>query len=238
MFGLSRQLLGQVVDALKGPLGVSAPIELVLLEDRRLMSVTTVDGGLVIVGEGTTISVERGGDGKLVVLDGGNGAIIQPNDAANLTRIDITGTANNDTISIDSTCTLPATIHGGAGDDAIFAGGGNTTVYGGSGNDVITGGSGNDDLYGDDGDDVIDGGSGSDLVDGGYGDDSLQGGNGNDYLAPGPGQDTVYGGDGDDWVESSADGDSDYINGGQGTDRIDESDPWDDISGFEGGYGL
>ncbi|MBW4708734.1 Hint domain-containing protein [Roseobacter sp. YSTF-M11] len=63
------------------------------------------------------------------------------------------------------------TIHGGDGDDIIFAEAGDDTVFGDAGNDVISGGAGADNLSGgDDRDRFIDLGAGDD-VDGGDGGD-------------------------------------------------------------------
>lgn len=63
------------------------------------------------------------------------------------------------------------------------------TMVGGSGNDALVGGSGND---------QIDGGAGDDDLDGSPGADTLTGGDGNDTLQPDNGKDTMVGGDGFD----------------------------------------
>ena len=108
-----------------------------------------------------------------------------------------------------------ATVHGGAGNDAISyedavtdvtidlnAGTSSTTgstatftsienAIGGSGNDTITGDSGDNTLIGGDGNDSISGLAGNDKLEGDAGDDTLQGGPGDDTLDGGPGSDTA-----------------------------------------------
>ncbi len=90
----------------------------------------------------------------------------------------------NDTVSIDSAITVPATLIGGAGND---------TLTGGSGDDQIQGNDGNDTLSGGAGIDTLDGGAGNDGITGGAADDDLQGGDGNDTYTFGPawGNDTL-----------------------------------------------
>jgi hypothetical protein len=63
---------------------------------------------------------------------------------------------------------------------------------------TITGGDGNDALAGGARRDLIDGGPGNDDIDGFAGNDSLSGGDGNDELRPNTGTDTMIGGDGVD----------------------------------------
>jgi Ca2+-binding RTX toxin-like protein len=118
-----------------------------------------------------------------------------------------------------------ATVHGGAGNDAISyedagtdvtidlnAGTSSTTgstatftsienAIGGSGNDTITGDSGDNTLIGNAGDDSISGLAGNDKLEGDAGDDTLYGGAGDDTLDGGAGSDTAsyadYSGDPD-----------------------------------------
>jgi Ca2+-binding RTX toxin-like protein len=65
---------------------------------------------------------------------------------------------------------------------------------------TLLGREGNDALIGGLGPDTLDGGPGDDTLDGSAGDDSLQGGDGNDVLQPNTGTDGVSGGDGIDRV--------------------------------------
>ncbi len=108
-----------------------------------------------------------------------------------------------------------ATVHGGAGSDAVSyedaatsvtidlnagtsSGAGGTATFtsienaiGGSGNDTITGDSGANTLIGNAGNDSIFGLAGNDTLDGGDGNDTLNGGAGDDTLHGGDGSDTA-----------------------------------------------
>jgi Ca2+-binding RTX toxin-like protein len=109
------------------------------------------------------------------------------------------------------------TIHGGAGDDRIYAMYGNDVVYGDEGNDTINGGTGND---------YIDGGEGNDSLDGGTGSDTLLGGNGDDQLSmaqmvPGV-TGVINGGAGNDTINlyTERDGLKAAITAGEGADTV------------------
>ena len=136
-------------------------------------------------------------------------------------------------------------IEAGAGDDSVYAGDGNDEVYAGDGNDMLQGGTGEDTVYGESGNDDIYSGSGDDTVYGGSGDDfvgtsigsdevyggdgnddlsaggfagagdTLDGGAGNDTLTGGSGDDTLIGGTGDDLVETTGNGGTDIVTGGE-----------------------
>jgi Ca2+-binding RTX toxin-like protein len=71
--------------------------------------------------------------------------------------------------------TLPVTMLGGPGVDALPLGAGGGTADGGPGDDVLKGFTGADVLRGGDGNDTLDGGAGHDRLDGGAGDDTLSG---------------------------------------------------------------
>jgi Ca2+-binding RTX toxin-like protein len=91
-------------------------------------------------------------------------------------------------------------LYGDAGDDTLYAGDGIDTLFGGDDNDNLNGGNDNDTVYGEDGNDVLNGEDGSDFLHGGAGNDTLNGGLDND---------TLYGREGDD-----------ILNGGNGSDRL------------------
>ncbi|MGE3312307.1 MAG: hypothetical protein AB7O66_20265, partial [Limisphaerales bacterium] len=138
---------------------------------------------------------------------------------------------------------VPATVHGGDGDDTLKAGrgggsyhgdDGNDTItseaagseyaggvnefHGGAGDDELTGWEGNDQLFGDDGDDVLLGGADNDVLNGGDGNDFLEGGDGADELNGEEGFDELFGGDGGDTL-TGGEGD-DLLDGGAGNDRL------------------
>ena len=92
-------------------------------------------------------------------------------------------------------------IHAGAGDDIVdltsdefdYAGGG-LSIHGGLGDDTIWANAGDNTLFGDVGNDRLVGAGGNDVIVGGVGDDSMHGGGGNDIFAFGDidwGNDTV-----------------------------------------------
>ena len=92
-------------------------------------------------------------------------------DAHQIKRIEISGLAGDDCISVDSIpnggnqpITIPALLDGGTGSNWLIGGAGNDTLLGGPGNDV---------LLGNDGNDLLVGGGGSDLLVGGRGADTL-----------------------------------------------------------------
>lgn len=93
--------------------------------------------------------------------------------------------------------TVPVTAYGGAGNDIMKGSDHSDTFDGGPGDDQVIGYDGNDTLLGGDGNDVIEGWGGS---------DHLEGGAGNDTLRP----------------DGHQDPSADYVDGGPGTDRIDD----------------
>jgi Ca2+-binding RTX toxin-like protein len=101
----------------------------------------------------------------------------------------ISGGGGNDTISGGAGADL---IHGDGGDDRIDVANGHARVFGDAGNDV---------LWAAGGDNVLDGGDGNDnLTSSGAGHALLSGGAGNDQLNTYAGDDTLDGGDGDDML--------------------------------------
>ncbi|MGH2974952.1 MAG: hypothetical protein ACRDLL_08820 [Solirubrobacterales bacterium] len=89
----------------------------------------------------------------------------------------------DDKVTVSSAITVPVTLRGGLGRDALVGGGGADKLLGGPGNDRLIGGAGDDLIYG---------GPGNDLIRGGAGDDVLRGGPGRDSFAPGSGQNAVH----------------------------------------------
>jgi Ca2+-binding RTX toxin-like protein len=101
--------------------------------------------------------------------------------------------------SADDRADGPDTINGDAGNDDVWAGGGDDTVQGAAGND---------NLYGQSGNDTLRGGDGSERVYGGTGNDTLYGDNGADAVRGGEGLDRLYGGQQQDRFEYTAAADS------------------------------
>jgi Ca2+-binding RTX toxin-like protein len=75
--------------------------------------------------------------------------------------------AGNDTVSVDAGIKLPALVDGGAGNDTLRAGGGNSILLGGSGNDRLIGGAKRNLLIGGSGGDMLTAGSKGDILIGG-----------------------------------------------------------------------
>lgn len=122
-------------------------------------------------------------------------------------QIAIWATEGDDLITLSGAITLPNnTFNAQAGDDQIYdQGHGERTVHGGQGNDILFAGSkikGKKIFFGDEGDDKITGGIDDDILHGGQGNDTLQGNQGDDSLNGGIGNDTYqyHLGDGHDVI--------------------------------------
>jgi Ca2+-binding RTX toxin-like protein len=114
-------------------------------------------------------------------------------------KIVVNGEDGDDTITIASPVSIPATINGGDGTDSLTGGSGNDVIYGGAGGDGIWGGDGNDSLFGEAGNDGLYGQNNNDVLNGGSGTDYISGGSGNDDISAQDGEiDTLDGGSGYD----------------------------------------
>ncbi|GAP96045.1 DUF4347 domain-containing protein [Leptolyngbya sp. NIES-2104] len=150
------------------------------------------------------------------------------------------GGQGNDSILLDESITVNATLRGGAGNDNLRGGAGNDSIFGGVGNDQLAGGTGNDTLEGEDGDDQLVGGAGEDILRGGAGNDNLSGDTGandtaiafRDILEGGDGNDNIRGDAGDDEVTGGTG--RDVIFGGRGNDTLRGGDDNDLIEGGAG----
>ena len=169
------------------------------------------------------------------------------------------------TNSIDAAgVTLPMTIYGGDGSDAITGGDGGNTIYGGTaggnvihagagddtiygggdaggGHNTIYGGAGNDTIYAGDGGDAITGGTGNDEIYGGAGNDTLTAGSGDNWIQAGSGNDTITGGPDQDWLIAGSGNDviqggsgNEVIEGGTGKDTLIGGGGLDNINGGSG----
>lgn len=105
-------------------------------------------------------------------------------DIIDVDRLAINGFGGNDTLVTDPGVTLPMTIDGGSGDDAITTGDGADVVSGGDGNDTLNGAGGGDRLIGDRGGDTFNAGEGDDTTvwNNGDGSDVMNGENGVDRV--------------------------------------------------------
>jgi Ca2+-binding RTX toxin-like protein len=159
--------------------------------------VTTINTSVQILGQGTILSggvlsvVGSGTGGDIVQVGQSGGQITVSNgatqsfSAAAVSQIQIRTRGGNDIVIVGLNVTTPVVIDGGAGNDLLTAGGGDSVLLGGTGNDVLVGGPGNNVLVGGDGNDIIVGAGGRDVMIGGHGNDALTGGNGEDILIGG-----------------------------------------------------
>lgn len=152
-----------------------------------------------------------------------------------VTAFEIHASAGNDSIKIAPYLPM-AGIYGDEGNDTILGGSSTDYIFGGAGDDVINGRFGSDYVSGDDGRDFLEGRAGNDTILGGKGRDSIFGGNhddsvmggnaadyvdggtGNDVVAGNANRDTLLGGSGNDYFAAD-DGEVDWLDGGEGSDR-------------------
>ncbi|MBI1311543.1 hypothetical protein GC176_09575 [bacterium] len=136
-------------------------------------------------------------DGADLVVRVAEGAELIRDVAADVSVLRITGSAEDDVVTVLKSGTsvdTPMVFTGGDGNDRFDASlavgvvnltgnGGDDVLIGGSGDDTLNGGSGKDELVGNIGDDLVQGqGSTGDTLDGGDGNDTLDGGSGNDLI--------------------------------------------------------
>ena len=218
-----------------------------------------VNGVLTVTG--------RDGPDDIQILDAGNGKITlkrsgqEPNNGPSHTDPDATLSGvtsivaslgdGNDIFTMDQSLNIPATVHGGGGDDqittgaaadSIFGDDGNDTIHAGAGHDAIDGGTGDDTIFGEDDDDTIFGGDGNDIIDGGAGDDTIHGEGGDDTIDGGDDNDTIYGDAGNDTLNGDAGNDtlwsgsgSNSLNGGDGDDKLFSQSGSNDTNHLNGG---
>jgi Ca2+-binding RTX toxin-like protein len=168
-----------------------------------LANVDSVEGGS---GNDTITGTESGS--TLTITNDGSPSSFTIYSASS---IFIAGAAGNDSISLDSTVTLPSVLSGGNGDD---------TVVGGAGSDYLMGGALNDTLAGSTGADFLVGGGGSDTLSGGQGNDTVVAGlGGGSNVAAGLGANLFVSDQGSaDTLTSTGSGDEGYYD--SGTDSI------------------
>ncbi len=179
------------------------------------------DGALVVTaaaGERNQVSLQADDDdpGKVIVYEGGTGVHISgPCPGYDYTqdcavgpagvRVDLGDGDDRATVSLGLPASLKVSLGGGAGNDDLRAQDQDSMLDGGPGDDKLQGGNGRDTLLGGDGNDTLEGRGGADTLNGGAGDDLLSG-DGNQDAAP------------------------DVIDGGPGTDRMEDDWEAGDVS--------
>ena len=215
-------------------------------EGRRAITLDLGSGSFDI-NASNVIHVSRASNGNYSISVNGTGMEIA--NSANAEVIAIDAGLGDDTVTVDSSITIPAYLTGGAGDDTLIGGSGNDVLRGGSGADRLEGKGGADQLFGELNNDTLLGGDGNDRLDGGNNDDFLWGGSGDDILIGGGATDELYGEADDDILIagiSQAGGDAaaihrlyggdgdDHIYGDLGTDRIAGGSGHDRIYAYAG----
>jgi len=142
---------------------------------RGLLTIEGTDAGEQIV-----LRLQAGNPGILQVDVGGDGSTDFSFAREDVARIAVDAGAGDDLVRIDDsngsfTDSIPTTIDGGDGNDAIAGGTGAETLLGGDGTDSIDGNGGNDAALLGSGDDtfVWDPGDGSDTIEGQDGSDTM-----------------------------------------------------------------
>ncbi|RFC39108.1 MAG: Ca2+-binding protein, RTX toxin-related [Candidatus Nitrotoga sp. LAW] len=163
------------------------------------------NGRMVIDGN---ILIEDQQAGELGLTMAGPAAITTP-------QYTISGTEDNDDISIGINNVAEDVVDAGAGQDYVFASYGNDIIISGAGSDALDGFAGDDRLYADSIVSVADAialgntqvGTSllGDALSGDSGDDTLIGSNGDDILSGGAGTDLLIGGAGIDYILGDTD---------------------------------
>lgn len=211
-----------------------------LAADTTANAIGVYDGVLIVVGseKAEKIKLLLKSDKIDVTVNGRSKGMFA---LASIQSIAIDALGGNDTVEVAAKIAIPASIHGGAGDDKLTGGLGNDTINGGAGKDRIRGGRGDDyldggigsdNIHGDQGNDHIIGGDGNDRLSGDSGSDTIEGGAGKDKIFGGTGNDTISGGDGDD--ELHGESGRDTIFGGLGNDKLFGGDQEDVLDGGPG----
>ncbi|MGA2230826.1 MAG: FG-GAP-like repeat-containing protein [Tepidisphaeraceae bacterium] len=140
------------------------------LDATDAVTASVVDGELKVTGTSgadiISVSLNTAGT-KLKVV--GNGQDAGTFKLTGLTGIHVNGGPGADSISIDASVTLPATLLGNGGADSLAGGGGDNVEIGGPGGDLLIGGAGTNLLVPDQNASFVSGPAGNDTLDGGTG---------------------------------------------------------------------
>lgn len=149
---------------------VTFNLEVEKVGDNKPGGVTLRDGILYVVGTSAAdqVKIDRKGAKTLTVradfLPGNHTVAF---DLAKITNIVATLGDGDDQLNIADCVSLPATVHGGGGNDRLNAGAGPAVLLGDAGNDFLKGGCGRDILMGGQGEDLLVGGAAGDVLVGG-----------------------------------------------------------------------
>ncbi|HEV2292213.1 MAG TPA: PKD domain-containing protein [Tepidisphaeraceae bacterium] len=141
------------------------------LEGRRLLSSVSLSSGVMKITGNSTSANNLGVSVSGSNLVASHNGATQSYSASSVSRIEIIGGSQNDSIWIKPEVTKPSVLRGNGGNDSLSGGSGRDSIFAGAGNDRVYGNNGDDSLRGEDGEDTLYGGSGNDFVDGGSGND-------------------------------------------------------------------
>jgi Ca2+-binding RTX toxin-like protein len=128
----------------------------------------------------TTIEADDGATiGRLRLNEGGTATA----GVVGLERLEVTGSADADILTLGSADSTDIEIAGMGGGDILTTGDGDDTLEGGAGDDTLRGADGWDELIGGADEDRLEGGAGNDTLRGGDDDDQLLGGTGTDTAS-------------------------------------------------------
>lgn len=161
------------------------------LEQRRLLSATLSDGGVIRI-HGTEgpdkVEMWVNRQNRLVLLDNGERHAI---DVSSVRRIAMWGYGGDDYIQLPADLDIPLKFFGMDGNDTAIGGLGSDTLYGNAGDDLLSGGKGWDLIAGDDGNDRLLGGNREDTLYGGAGDDLINSGARDDLVVDDQGSNVI-----------------------------------------------
>jgi hypothetical protein len=107
--------------------------------DAGTVTSSVSDGELKIVGSTGNDTISLTTDGTNIDISA-DGSTLTPVPLAGLSDILVNGRGGNNSISVASGITLPATLHGHHGADTLMGGGGDNVLIGGGGDDSLVGG--------------------------------------------------------------------------------------------------
>src|SRR2546423_6135184 len=124
------------------------------LETRVVLSVSLFNGQLAIVGsiKADSVSLDVNGNTLSLVFNGNASNF----SLAQVHKISISAGAGDDLVALSDAVTIPAIIHGGAGNDSLRGGAGPDSLVGEAGNDTLDGAGGADVMFGGTGIDNVD----------------------------------------------------------------------------------
>lgn len=246
----AMQNIAEIFDPTPPPANGAPAGQIVLPPQVQSVSQTVVGNVLEITGTSgnDTISVSSDGTNLNVTANGTN---LASDPLSGLIGLQMNGQGGDDSITVDSSVTLPTTLKGGSGDDTLSGGGGDNVLIGGVGNDSLMGGAGENLLVpgqqtafdsSPTGNDTLDGGGGYNVADFSHRTDALtlsnDGNPDSGDISAGeasqimPNIQAILGGTGNDTITGTVGGE--FLSGGAGADSIQGGGASDVLVGGKG----